>query len=98
MKAMAYEVVNHGPEHEQYYQGCGTSLTDYDEVSTGIGENAKEAYLDALEGLYTMGIESTSLDKLLPDNPRGIRKTDRLTKEQSGPDYYWYVSIRVKTV
>ena len=95
MKAIAYEIINHGPEHSQYFQGCGTAFTDFDFCETGIGDNAKEAYNDAIEGLYTMDIDGKSLDKLLPKNPHGIRKTDKLTKGMDD-EYYWHVSIRIK--
>lgn len=44
MKATDYEIVNHGYDHCQYFQGCGTYGTPFDEVFTGCADNAKEAY------------------------------------------------------
>lgn len=44
-----YEVVDHGIEHSQYFQGCGTSFTHYDNVVTGIGDDFAEAFEDCLE-------------------------------------------------
>jgi hypothetical protein len=95
MKATDYEIINHGPEHEQYFQGCGVAFTDFDIVSTGIGDNAKEAYEDAVEMLYQDDIDSDSLDKLLPKRPRGIRKRDKVPHNAEG--HWYYVSIRIKT-
>ena len=45
----SFEIVDHGIEHNQYFQGCGTSYTEFDECVTGCGENALEALNDALE-------------------------------------------------
>lgn len=95
-KIMDYEIVNHGPDHSDYFQGCGTYGTPFDEVSTGIGTNAKEAYQDALEGLYQLDLDRDSLDKLLPVNPRNIRKKDKIPKNAED-GCWWYVSVRVKT-
>lgn len=91
----SFEIINHGYEHEQYFQGCGTSFTDYDDVATGIGNNAREAYDDAVEQL-AMG--DYDVDKL-PTKPRGIRARDKVPAKIGGhetDDFYWYVSIRVK--
>lgn len=42
------EIVNHGPEGEQYFQGCGTSGTEHTHVVTGCGDTLREALEDAL--------------------------------------------------
>ena len=101
-RAIEYEIINHGPEHSDYFQGCGTSFTDFDEVATGIGNNAKQAYEDAVEQLYTMDIDSASLDKIIPTRPKGIRASDKIPAAQAQAyediSYYWHVSIRIKTV
>jgi hypothetical protein len=49
------QLINHGREHEQYFQGCGTAFTTFDNVVTGIGDDANEAYDDALEMLAQSG-------------------------------------------
>lgn len=89
-KIVAYEIVNHGAEHEQYFQGCGVSHTDFEAVYTGIGANAKEAYEDALDQL------ATEWDTFkMPMKPRGIRASDRIPAD-ANEEVYWYVSIRVR--
>ncbi len=45
----SYEIVRHGIEYPDYFQGCGVSFTDFDEVQTGIGDTEREAFEDALE-------------------------------------------------
>jgi hypothetical protein len=55
-----YEIVDHGIENSQYFQGCGTSLTEFEQVATGIGDNPKEAIEDALDQLAQMGWDTDS--------------------------------------
>jgi hypothetical protein len=52
-----FEIVDHGPEHSQYFQGCGVSGTKYDDVVTGIGNTPAEALSDALDSLAQNGWE-----------------------------------------
>ena len=91
----AYEIINHGYEHSQYFQGCGTSFTDFTDVATGCGNDAKEAYEDAVEQLATSG---WNVDKL-PSRPAGIRKRDKVPAKYLKDElneFFWYVSIRVR--
>lgn len=50
-----HEVVVHGVEHEQYWQGCCVSGTRFNLVATGIGDDAAEAFEDALDALALAG-------------------------------------------
>jgi hypothetical protein len=45
----AFELLDHGVEHAQYFQGCGVAFTKFDNVATGCGDNFSEALNDALE-------------------------------------------------
>jgi len=88
----AYQIINHGPEHSDYFQGCGTAFTPFKYCVTGIGDNAREAYDDALD-------QASTIDDLafaqLPVRPKGIRKSNKLTKKEMESDgFYWHVSIR----
>ena len=81
-----YEIVNHGVDNSQYFQGCGTAFTDYDDVYTGIGSSAAEALDDALEQAAMSDWETeTVTDKL----------STRITIPDDAEDCYHYVSIRV---
>lgn len=95
-KAKEYEIKSHGYEAADYFQGCGTAFTRFEECYTGIGDNASAAYDDALEIVAASGEYDY---KSLPSRPRGIRKTDkvpaRLTKEPEN-EIHWYVSILVR--
>lgn len=44
-----YEFIDHGLQHPDYFQGCGTSLTKYDECYTGIGSTPQDAANEALD-------------------------------------------------
>lgn len=86
-----YELVNHGVHHEQYFQGCGTALTGYTEVETGIGNTGEEALEDAIEQLASSGewdVES------LPLNLKLDRPYPAVSEEQDS--HHYYVSIRVR--
>ena len=95
IKIADYEIIDHGYDHAQYFQGCGTAFTDYDVAITGAGNNAKEAYEDALEQVYMMGYDG---DKL-PKRPRGINarhKAPAVYYRDEENEFYYYVSIRIR--
>lgn len=50
-KIAEYELLHHGVDGSQYFQGCGVSGTDFDDCYTGIGNSPKEAFEDALDML-----------------------------------------------
>lgn len=62
-----YEIINHGVDRSDHFQGCGTSHTDFDDVATGIGYSEKEALDDALDTLAYSGWDVDSNPELLAD-------------------------------
>jgi len=96
-----YEIVDHGIEHEQYFQGCGFSYTRFETVSTGIGNNLVEALNDAMEGLVQQGYEiSNALEVEVDSLPNSTETeethTDCDDEECYSQDVYYYASIRVR--
>ena len=87
-----YEIINHGYENHQYFQGCGVSWTDFTHCFTGCGGNAKEAYEDARD----IAFQTLERDdaEALPFRPAGIRARDRVPARCE--EAYRYVSIRVE--
>lgn len=86
-----HEVIVHGVEHEQYFQGCGVSFTSFADVATGIGGDAHEAFLDALEILadsWDVG-DAEQWD----DAPSA---TDCQLDDEDHDELHVYVSVRVK--
>lgn len=102
-----YEIVDHGIEHDQYFQGCGTAFTDFDCVVTGNGDNFAEAVEDCLgqiaEQYSEKEINVDLLEKqILEDNeleefPNSPSVSVMYKEEiEYGEDIemYYYVSIR----
>ena len=58
-----YELIDHGVEHSQFFQGCGVSLTKFTDIATGYGENPAEAINDALEQLAGYGYDVDELER-----------------------------------
>lgn len=50
------ELVNHGITGSQYFQGCGTSFTEFDHVATGCGDDFAEALNDAIDMMASYGV------------------------------------------
>lgn len=56
-KIKDYEILDHGVENADYFTGCGTSFTEFDDVFTGIGNNQREALENALEDMASCDYE-----------------------------------------
>lgn len=100
MKQIAdYSIVDHGVEHAQYFQGEGIAHSYFDGIATGAGENAKEAYEDAVEQL---AIDDWNVDQL-PKRPPGIRADNKVLRSRLGEEWsaedselHYYVSVKVR--
>lgn len=91
----SHEIIDHGVYHSQYFQGCGTAFTPFTHVFTGCGDNAKEAYEDALEQAFMAGDPPREVVEKLPRRPRGINKRMKVPA-RFDDDAYYYVSIRME--
>ncbi len=89
-----YAIIHHGVEYPDSFQGCGVSGTDYTDVVTGIGENAKEAYRDAVEQIYNVLSHEQAEALRLPTRPHGVRQRDRVPVALD--EAYYYLSIRYR--
>ena len=94
-----FELIDHGIEHSQYFQGCGVAFTRFANVVTGIGDNPAEAIDDCLEqvaqaGFDTEGMEARILEQ---EGLKAIPTTPSVAAEfgcdETGEAYY-HVSIR----
>lgn len=90
-----FEIISHGIENSQYFQGCGVSFTKYTDVATGIGQSEKEALNDALESLAQNDWDVSTVE----DSEDYINANDEVPKEledqPEDSDCYFYVSVRV---
>jgi hypothetical protein len=94
-KIEAFEVIDHGVEHEQYFAGCGTAFTEFNHVATGIGTSCAEAIDDALESLATSGWDTDDMEERIREEYGRIPKRRTVLKKH-GDECWHYVSIRVK--
>jgi len=85
---MDYQIIDHGIEHEQSFQGCGVSFTPYTDCFTGMGNTFAEAFEDALDQIGMDG----------QYDPDAIVQCDNGNDMTTGdnPDIHYYVSIQVK--
>ena len=83
-----YEIINHGIEHEQYFQGCGISCTEYEDIATGMSNNFTDALDDAADSLAQNDWDTKTIQEL---QMRSVNA--QIIKN---PDIHYYVSIRVK--
>jgi hypothetical protein len=87
-KAAKYQVVDHGVESCQYFQGCGVSSTEYDTCYTGIGDSAHEALEDALES-------AAQSDWDVEGIPNTLSKEVVVPEDETGETHY-YITLRLK--
>ncbi len=101
-KITSFQVVDHGIEHAQYFQGCGVAFAEYDECVTGCGDNFAEALDDALESIaqsdanvddYLLGRIHTELTGHPSSEYSGTWPESDSVPEDAEENYY-YVSIR----
>ena len=93
-KVEAFEIIDHGVDNEQYFQGCGTAFTEFEECHTGNGDSPHEALEDALESAAQNDWDVSGIDNDLSEES-GIPEA-----EEGEEDYlcecWHYVSVRVK--
>lgn len=63
-----FELVDHGVDGEQYFQGCGTSYTPFEHCATGCGDSAAEAVDDMLESVAQDDFETEGMEKRIMDD------------------------------
>ena len=93
------ETIVHGIMLPDYFQGCGVSHTNFDDVATGIGETAKEAFEDACDQLAQ---NDWNTEKLVlkqgrgrPLTVTGYLRANGIKQDEMSDSSYWHVSIRV---
>lgn len=92
---MNYQIINHGIENSDYFQGCGTYGTEYNQAYTGIGDSPREALADAIEQAACDGVEITpEIEKEAAEYPE---TPDIGQNDESVAEMYCYVSIRINT-
>ncbi len=101
-----YKIISHGIYESQYFPGCGTAFTEFNDVATGIGDIEAEAFDDALDDLAQLGWETDEITTdVEPDDETTVCvgsncKFNTLdcseAVECQDCELHYYVSIRVK--
>ena len=97
---IAFEIVDHGFESAQYFQGCGTSFTEFVDVATGTGDTAHAALEDALENLAQSDWDTSSITNNMDDEEtveKYLLGLGGLSEEDiEDNECQYYVSVRVR--
>ena len=94
-----FELIDHGIEHSQYFQGCGVAFTRFANVATGIGDDPAEAIDDCLEQVATDGWDTEGMEAriMAQEGWEALPTTPSVAAEfgcdETGEVYY-HVSIR----
>jgi hypothetical protein len=86
-----YELLSHGFDHSQYFQGCGTSFTSFEHVVTGCGGSEKEAFENALEQI------TDADDSVLNGILERLSEDRHPSESEDMNEIYFYYSIRYNT-
>jgi hypothetical protein len=97
-KGGEFELIDHGIEHCQYFQGCGMAYTQFGNVVTGIGDNPAEAIDDCLEQIAQAGFDTEGMEaRIMADERWEALRTTPSVIDECGEDcdgVYYHVSIR----
>jgi hypothetical protein len=85
-----HQILDHGVEGSQYFQGCGVCGTEYTDVYTGIGDSAHDALEDALE---QAACNDWDVEGILNYLSEGITVPE---DAEEGSELHHFVSIRLK--
>jgi hypothetical protein len=94
-----FQLIDHGIDHSQYFQGCGVAFTNFDNVVTGIGDNPAETIDDCLEQIAQAGFDTEGMEtrikrqegwEALPETPS---VSDEYGCDETGEAHY-FISIR----
>lgn len=100
MKVTEFEILDHGLEHPDYFQGCGVSYTQFTEVYTGHGQTPYDAANAVLDMLCCDNEVSDGLLREMEkscaelEDEDALEEQGRLIPEDSEAVYM--VSIRIK--
>lgn len=98
-----YEVTDYGVEHSQYFQGHGTSHTQYEHSSLGCGDDYRTALEDALDQAAMAGFDIELAVEDLPEQPVNngesawethVQNCEEEDHENCESELYYYVGLR----
>lgn len=95
-----FEIVDLGVQYPDYFQGFGTSFTQYEHSTYGIGDTAEEAYQDALDSAAQFSPWAEIDLKAMPEHcPFEGAVDDHPDSAHENSESAWYhVGIRWNTI
>ena len=100
-KTAQYEICDYGIENAQYFQGHGTSFTNYQYSVLGCGDTYSEALADALEGCSEHDVILSPEDAPLLSVGKGPSASaqheqycDAEDHSECESELYYYVGLR----
>jgi hypothetical protein len=52
MAKLEFEIVDHGADHAQYFQGAGVMFSRFTDIATGVGDTPREALENARQQVF----------------------------------------------
>ena len=95
MRVTDFQLVDHGIEYEQYFQGCGVSFTPFSDCQTGIGDNPAEALDDCLDQVACSGVDVEGLEMRIRAEGWNCKNSPRVKASQD--ECHYYLSLRYNT-
>jgi hypothetical protein len=92
-KVADFEVIDHGIEYPDYFQGCGVAFTSYANVVTGIGDNPADALDDCLEMMAQSGVDVEDMEERILALC-GWKEFPTKPSVNGAEDAYYHASIR----
>lgn len=95
-EAVEWEIVDHGMMLSDYFGGCGVCFSSYEDCYTGVGDNPREALMDAINIAEDCQWDCSRMDaeaREMPEVP-SVSAIQEETK-QDMEDVYYFVSIRL---
>ena len=92
-----FEVIDHGIELSQCFEGCGIAFTSFENVVTCIGDNPAGAIDDCLEQVAQAGFDTEGMEaRIMAQEGWGTLPTTPDVQSIYGniEDIYYHVSIR----
>lgn len=90
----AFEIVSHGINQSDYFQGCGTAFTEFDEAFTGIGSSEYEAAQDAMDMAASILTWPDKVRAEIESDFDGMSRVENIPEEAD--EAWYYLTIRVK--
>jgi len=89
-----FELVIHGVCRPDYFEGCGVTFTNFEQSTTGIGENLKDAVGNCLEMMIVSGYDIQDMEERILEQEGWTDFPTEPHIPENEEDRYYFVTIR----